>query len=554
MYLYVVTRTQRGRINPYSSNSSGNDSYVELWNKKIFLPVCNKKINYLVAYHYITKFPYNKKSVNIILDSEPADLSQIKADVIISTKKEKIPNIPYTYVPYFAWSFVEKSIDPIFLIKDKDERILKTKFCCFMYSNCNDKTYSGVKNRKDFYHLFQKLSNNKVDNLGRCYNDNYKYNGGWTKNNSIYNPYKFVIAFENQQLLGYISEKLTLPMLSRAIPIYLGAPDVDKYFNKKSFINVSDFSSFEECIKHVLKVDTDENLYNSYMKEPYLYNNKIDKDDIFSVFYGGKVYRDIKNMVSPYGVSEFIRPCNLISNNIRFITFSDGKKYKNNRILREAEESGFFKEIYGFDKSNLDDFHTDFIKNNPRGYGYWIWKSFLILKNLQDLEENDILVYLDSGFTINPNGYKRLAEYFEMLQRSQMIVFKIKYDDKDWIKMDALKNILNYTNKLEDLKKIIFEDPKSRCSGISLYRKTSETLKFANSWYELCCNYHNIDDSESIESNFPNFKEHRHDQSVFSILSKLIDCSVLDDNYNDGTRDFLLGNGEYKPFIPSRIK
>lgn len=565
LVLFVLFYTPKKiKRNPYSSNSILNDKYVETWNKKIFLPVCNKKINYLVAYHYITKFPYNKSSVNIIIDGEPMNLSQVKADAIISTKKEKIPNCPYTYVPYFAWSFVEKGIDPEFLIKNHPENILKTKFCCFMYSNCDDRM-DGVRNRKAFLELFQKLSNNRVDNLGRCYNPNYKDNGGWTKNNSIFNDYKFVIAFENQRLLGYISEKLTMPMIARAIPIYLGAPDVEKYFNKKSFINVADFPSFESCILHVLEVDKNDKLYQSYLDQPFLHDNHIDKDDVFSIFYGGKCFRDIKNALSPYGLSEFIRPCNLTSSNVRFITFADGDKYTFDRIVREAEDSGFFKEIFAYSKKDLyhSSFHSshqDFIKNNPRGYGYWIWKPFLIYQNLKELNDNDILVYLDSGSTINPQGYKRLAEYYEMIganKKTNMIVFRIKYDDKDWIKMDCLKNVLGKMGRLDALKNVVLSgtpNDKTRCAGMSIFKKTPETLFFASTWYNLCCNYHNIDDTPSIESNFPNFKEHRHDQSVFSILSKVFDCMVVDDNYSDDKDDFLLENGNVKPFVMTRIK
>ena len=41
-----------------------------------------------------------------------------------------------------------------------------------------------------------------------------------------------------------------------------------------------------------------------------------------------------------------------------------------------------------------------------------------------------------------------------------------------------------------------------------------------NIWYEICCDYHMIDDSLSIHKELESFIEHRHDQSVFSLLSK----------------------------------
>ena len=47
-----------------------------------------------------------------------------------------------------------------------------------------------------------------------------------------------------------------------------------------------------------------------------------------------------------------------------------------------------------------------------------------------------------------------------------------------------------------------------------------KTRKLVNEWYNICCNYHMIDDTPSIELNLPGNIEHRHDQSVFSLLTK----------------------------------
>jgi hypothetical protein len=48
----------------------------------------------------------------------------------------------------------------------------------------------------------------------------------------------------------------------------------------------------------------------------------------------------------------------------------------------------------------------------------------------------------------------------------------------------------------------------------------NETRVLVNEWYEISSDYHNIDDSESIIPNFECFLEHRHDQSIFSLLTK----------------------------------
>jgi len=36
--------------------------------------------------------------------------------------------------------------------------------------------------------------------------------------------------------------------------------------------------------------------------------------------------------------------------------------------------------------------HSKFIEANHRGYGYWIWKSYLIKKTMERMADGDILV------------------------------------------------------------------------------------------------------------------------------------------------------------------
>ena len=39
--------------------------------------------------------------------------------------------------------------------------------------------------------------------------------------------------------------------------------------------------------------------------------------------------------------------------------------------------------------------------HNQRGAGYWIWKPYIIWKTLQDVEDGDIVCYIDSACLIN---------------------------------------------------------------------------------------------------------------------------------------------------------
>ena len=84
----------------------------------------------------------------------------------------------------------------------------------------------------------------------------------------LYEPYKFVISFENTLYNGYITEKLTNAFLANAVPVYFGAPDVADYFNNNSFINCMEFPTLEDCARYVKGVDEDDELYMSYLKSP----------------------------------------------------------------------------------------------------------------------------------------------------------------------------------------------------------------------------------------------------------------------------------------------
>ena len=153
--------------------------------------------------------------------------------------------------------------------------------------------------------------------------------------------------------------------------------------------------------------------------------------------------------------------------NIFFITFgSNGYERAVNRICRQASEFGIFNSINGFIENDLDKFeefksHIKFCENN-QGFGYWIWKAFLIRKTLEIMENEDILLYCDAGCELKASGKKRMLEYIEMVKNSEsgILAFQLPFEEKLYTKMDLL-NHLNFTseeqmNSLQNLATTIF--------------------------------------------------------------------------------------------------
>ena len=72
----------------------------------------------------------------------------------------------------------------------------------------------------------------------------------------MFEKYRFVLSMENRQLKGYLTEKIINVFISGAIPIFWGCSDsVKKLFNPESYIDIDDFSSYDECVDYICELD-----------------------------------------------------------------------------------------------------------------------------------------------------------------------------------------------------------------------------------------------------------------------------------------------------------
>jgi hypothetical protein len=208
---------------------------------------------------------------------------------------------------------------------------------------------------------------------------------------------------------------------------------------------------------------------------------------------------------------------------IYFITFGGpSQNYLDavNRICNQATEFNIFDEIIGYTDSYLKadkdfwDTHGNFIERNERGYGFYIWKPYLILKTLEKMNDNDILLYLDCGCELNSNGKEHFYNLIEKVNNTTIISTSASSDDIVYTKMDLIK-YFGFEDKLELLKVSHMQ------AGTVMFRKTDLIIKIYKEIYEIMSNNYNlIDNSPSVNKNFDNFIEHRHDQSVFNLVMK----------------------------------
>lgn len=67
----------------------------------------------------------------------------------------------------------------------------------------------------------------------------------------VLGQYQFALCFENCIYPGYITEKIFDCFLANCIPIYLGAPDIEKFIPANLFIDMRHFSDFEKLDQYI---------------------------------------------------------------------------------------------------------------------------------------------------------------------------------------------------------------------------------------------------------------------------------------------------------------
>jgi hypothetical protein len=210
------------------------------------------------------------------------------------------------------------------------------------------------------------------------------------------------------------------------------------------------------------------------------------------------------------------------------ITFAGGDKPYYDaaiRLMNQASDIGLFDKTILYTAEYLQNDtefwsrHATFVENNKKGYGYWLWKSYIIKKTMEKMQDGDILLYLDCGCEIDIRRKDYINLYLNIMN-TEYIVGVYGSLEVEWTKMDLLKKLdadLSIMFNTHDIyNPYVFQN----ASTALQFQVCEKTRTLVNEWYELSCDYHNINDEPSILTNHYYFKEHRHDQSIFSLLTK----------------------------------
>jgi hypothetical protein len=237
----------------------------------------------------------------------------------------------------------------------------------------------------------------------------------------------------------------------------------------------------------------------------------------------------------------------------RFIDYQDG-------LIDTAKSVGGVRRALRYTKRTIPEEYRKkhlSIFSQTRGDGYWLWKPYIIERELLRLPAGSFLLYCDSACEV----INSLNPLFELAKNARcgVVCFELPYPEKQYTKREVF-DVLNM-DILEH-----GETPQRLASYIC-FRVCSESIAFVKRWKELCEVPLLLTDLPSRNSECSEFIEHRHDQSLFSMLTKNFSipaftdpsqlgntCSVRFGNYTQLINHHRGVNATLSPRLSARMR
>lgn len=190
----------------------------------------------------------------------------------------------------------------------------------------------------------------------------------------------------------------------------------------------------------------------------------------------------------------------------------------------------------GFDKAiacTYEDLSEEFrlrnyeILSQVRGAGYWLWKPQIIIQELEKLDKDDVLVYSDAG----RSSYYQFKFFpknciAETKKHGFLLGPTIEQHGpmSKWTKRDAFV-LLDMDNPE------IYKLPPIQAT-YSFWSPTEEAFSFLNEWKKYCEDSRVLTDIPNTQGlpNLNDFTDHRHDQSVLSLLAYKNKAKYINNN------------------------
>ena len=260
-----------------------------------------------------------------------------------------------------------------------------------------------------------------------------------------------------------------------------------------------------------------------------------------------------------------IRDYSSYQQKIHFITYGDKNfEQSKERLLREAIAFQEFSSIKGYGPEDLPPAFQETYKeilSQSRGGGYWLWRPIILHHALSFLNENDILIYLDAGCTINPAGKNRFYEYINALNTNKEEYGVLSFQmtgkrgagnleiEKKWTTKQIFDHFQVDVETNDDV-----VNTGQYLGGILMMKKNAHLKQYMEKYLSavlqnplLCTDHYNQ------LNQVKEFRENRHEQSIASVLRKLMGSVVIDSD-DSWMPPFGKGDSLTYPFWATRIR
>lgn len=196
------------------------------------------------------------------------------------------------------------------------------------------------------------------------------------------------------------------------------------------------------------------------------------------------------------------------------INYAD-EKFRNQQVYntKTAYKKGKVDLVIEYTPKDLDaEFRTEYnhILSQKRGGGYWLWKPYIVLKTLAKVKEGDYIIYCDSG-AFYTNKIDKLIKAMEKYN-DELMVFELPLIEKQWTKKE--------TFQLMGCNEYIYTESNQILATYFVIKKSKYTIDFINKYFQYCKDEKILTDYIDKDNQDECFVDHRHDQSIFSILCK----------------------------------
>lgn len=217
---------------------------------------------------------------------------------------------------------------------------------------------------------------------------------------------------------------------------------------------------------------------------------------------------------------------------VHLLSFAAGSlrwKLAGERLGHEAKRTDAFQSVRIHNRQSLFREIPSFRMENPdldirdtRGFGFWLWRPYLLRQALYQAKPEDLVVFLDAGCQINwtRDSQRRFNEYLDQARTFGSLTMSTDQRLSMWCKADTLSAF----DVRRQASNILLIQP-----GVLFFRRTEHNLALMDSWIDWGRSeaYHHIDDSPSNSANTPDFKEHRHDQALLTCLNESFGLNVI---------------------------